>query len=266
MKDVSMPKKFTLIELLVVIAIIAILAALLLPALNAARAKTRTISCISNIKQMGILGIQYNSDFDGAIPHYYLSLVSGSGQTSGNPFLGRDIPLFYAGKFNTENKTDNNIAKQREQNVFWICPEPTTGTEFVSSYAFNNHLIKVDITNPTNRHITRSTKSCKMPSRNMLLCENVGYRSDPNWEWPPSGTNNEVGRHIYFRHAEKTNVVFLDGHAETRNMYKIPTKYNPNWTLMFSSIATNCASTFFWSDGKYNTEAWAANMRNATGL
>lgn len=68
---------FTLVELLVVIAIIGILVALLLPAIQAAREAARRAQCQSNLKQICLATLNYETQTKKLPPSKWIELVDG---------------------------------------------------------------------------------------------------------------------------------------------------------------------------------------------
>jgi prepilin-type N-terminal cleavage/methylation domain-containing protein/prepilin-type processing-associated H-X9-DG protein len=59
---------FTLTELLVVITILVVLLGLLLPAIGMVRDSARTVSCLSNMRQIGLAISNYSNENDGFMP------------------------------------------------------------------------------------------------------------------------------------------------------------------------------------------------------
>ena len=126
-----MKKLFTLIELLVVIAIIAILAAMLLPALSKAREKARTISCVSNMKQLGLANQMYGNDNDDMpVPYNWgggatWTYTLPNGSSHSNYILWHTLIYPYVGDYKTYN-----------------CPSWSSGfggEPYVGQYTGNSH-------------------------------------------------------------------------------------------------------------------------------
>ncbi len=106
---------FTLIELLVVIAIIAILAAMLLPALSIAKEKARSISCVNNLKQIGLAIVMYADDNnDYLVPAEY-------NLRNGSPFEEGWPTILYNGKYLPAQRAPTYYRIAEQGSVF-RCP------------------------------------------------------------------------------------------------------------------------------------------------
>lgn len=230
---------FTLIELLIVIAIIAILAALLLPALGKARGKARSITCASNIKQLGFANFSYSSDFDGfdvrhkgdqwapgwyqnAQLYTYYGIDRASIEDPARPLLtkdekGRVLPLsmICPDKPMVPPSEDGKyllyVYGKNAEGLYRLRPEDAEkkngGGEWY--YIYNYGRIK----NPSNKyHHIESVNSNKSGSWNLAR------------DTASSTTRFLTTDGVHFIHNGRANAVMFDGHVEAHSQPEMYSK------------------------------------------
>lgn len=195
---------FTLIELLIVVSIIAILAGMLLPALNKAREAAWKISCVNNLKSIGVASQIYTADhndmvvvskYNNSDPLTWMTLLCGSKQLNCSDLTAQNTQLPFK--------------------VFQ-CPAasriPSNGTNWTSDwynwppiskagYGLNWRLIRYS---PKITGIKYPLSTVPLVFESATLVPDVGYNS-------PATADQQLRLR---RHNRSSNVLFLDGHVE----------------------------------------------------
>jgi len=175
---------FTLIELLVVIAIIAILAAILFPVFAKARAKAGQVSCLSNVRQLGMAVLMYAQDYGGHLP----------------------IAVTCKPDFSYCWTAIELLEPYVMSGAIRFCPSDIYGSVDLSaypglgrySYGWNKEAFAYMVPG--------------VPAGEVVSLDQIPYPSDTTTFWD----GHQVGMAVLtdHRHNEGANVSFLDGHAK----------------------------------------------------
>jgi prepilin-type processing-associated H-X9-DG protein/prepilin-type N-terminal cleavage/methylation domain-containing protein len=184
----SFTNGFTLVEVLVVVAIIGILIGLLLPAIQAAREASRRASCGNNFHQIGIATQSFINDFNNYPQAWVNSTCRWMDQLK--PYMDKDT---YAYRCPSDSKQipctwDKTIILSYGINVF--------------NFHDNDHCFWYPV-----RHVNVTS-----PSHVILF----GDCTPGKYYCGGGGTFNSPVPNVDYRHSSSVNVLFCDGHVETR--------------------------------------------------
>lgn len=229
-------RAFTLTELLVVIGIIALLLALLMPALSAARSQAMTTRCAANLGDIGRALHQYAGDYKGKIPrgYYYFPFYQFGyilWAEALSPYVGHPVVVA-----DTSPARDPVMAEEFRQIGVYQCPV-FPNEEQALDYVVNSWIAGGG-DDGASILITKLRRSSEL----VYLTEANANRAPDRFPfhdvWDPAhlpvkgdGSRPPDPRVLSDeRHRGRINLLFLDGHVETRPYRALkPQDFDPKW-------------------------------------
>jgi len=198
-------KAFTLTELIIVVVVIVVLALILMPAFPTHNEDARAMSCISNMKQIGLALAEYEQAYDNRVPPRQTVASNGHVQS----WRSEIYPYI---KFASVFQCISNSAGQ------W----PDIESEgFHRSYAVNSSTGgRNDVGGPfSDRNAGLRLDRITDPSNAIAVVESTSALNDFNPLFPaafaqPTREHWRTG-HLFCGHRDRTNVLFTDGHVRS---------------------------------------------------
>ncbi len=207
-------RAFTLIELLVVIAIIAILAALLLPALKVARESAKSSNCMNVLRQQGQAMAMYQDDFAGILPLYRYP-ATGGGTVVPDYLYWTDVlyPYTFPGASSAPGMTNDQLSRAWQAFFkLYCCPATSLNdSSYYSSYGYNGWYISGL---PSSQFKAASTVA--VADSQPVQVSGAACLLYPYGYSPPYFQGS-----LMFRHRNRLNVLWLDGHVTSENLQSL---------------------------------------------
>jgi prepilin-type N-terminal cleavage/methylation domain-containing protein/prepilin-type processing-associated H-X9-DG protein len=219
---------FTLIELLVVVAIISILSALLLPVLGKGKLSAQRAVCESNLRQLGVAMELYWEDNNGNCFYYTSPANINNGQIYWFGWIQN-------GGSGPGSATEGQRAFDLSKGVLFpylngsnvrLCPSPVwssskfqlKGTNVIFSYGCNLILDLMTTNRPPvniNSVVHPTDTALFADAVQVTTTQGKASMSNPLFQEFYYVDSNEAT--AQFRHSQKANVTFADGHVALEN-------------------------------------------------